>query len=133
MFNPTRWTWSFRIAHPESNRVLFTVNKDWFGTGWFMLRDEWRVYRGEKGDGQQVYYCVSSVIGYSYRCYHDKAEWNNNYEPVARFSHSFVGNVTDLPHKLMLTVNEGEDSTLLLATTCIMDMVYEQEQTNERA
>jgi len=133
MWNPTRWTWSFRIAHPVTDKVLFTINKDWFGGGWFMMRDEWRVYRGHKGDNDQVYYCVSSYIGYEHWCYANKHEWNNGREPRATFSQSMARDLIGLPDKSSLTVREGEDTGLLLATTVIMDMVYEQEEANERA
>lgn len=133
MWNPTRWTWSFRIAHPVTDKVLFTINKDWFGGGWFMMRDEWRVYRGKQGDGNQLYYCVSSYMGYEYWCYKNKDEWIAKRKPRAHFSQSMVRDLIGLPDKLTLKVEEGEDTALLLATTVILDMVYEQEQANDRA
>lgn len=133
MWNPTRWTWSFRITHPVTDAILFTVNKDWFGTGAFWMRDEWRVYRGEKGDGEQVYYCASSLTGYEYWCHHNKAEYQNSVQPAAYFSQSLARDLVGLPDSSTLKVEAGEDTALLLATSVIMDMVYEQEQANERA
>merc|ERR1712146_867398 len=98
-----------------------------------MMRDEWRVYCGHKGDGEQVYFCTSSYVGYEYWCYKTKSEWNNNRKPRAHMSQSMVRDLVGLPDKSTLKVEEGEDTALLLATSVIMDMVYEQEQANERA
>jgi len=133
MWNPLRWTWSFRIKHPETGNILFTINKDWFGGGFFMLRDEWRVYRGRQRDDDQIYYCVSSLTGYDYKCFHDKDEWKNSAKPAAHFSQSMLRDFVGLPDSSTLKVEAGEDTALLLATSVIMDMVYEQEEANDKA
>jgi len=133
LFNPTRWSWSFRIAHPFTGKILFTINKDWLGAGFLWTRDEWRVYRGRKSDGDQIYYCVSSYTGYDYSFFHSKDDWNNNRPPVAKVSQSVARDFVGLPDVFTLKVEQGEDTALLLATTIIHDMVHEQETADKQA
>lgn len=132
IFNPLRWSWSFRITHPRTGEVLYTINKDWVGTGVMWLRDEWRVYRGHKRDGDEVYYCVSSYLGYKYDFYHSKKDYLRNRPAVASVSQSIARSVLGAPDAFTLKVEEGEDTALLLATSVIHDMVYEHEEEDER-
>merc|ERR1712232_542531 len=62
IWNPTRLSWSFRIRHPITNEILYTINKDWFGAGFLFLRDEWGIYRGRRRDRQQIYHIIGGYL-----------------------------------------------------------------------
>lgn len=126
-WNPTRLSWSFRIRNPLTEEILYTINKDWFGTGFLFLRDEWRVYRGRRRQRQQIYHVVGSYGGYGHRFYHSKNDWSVNLPPCAEASQSVGRSVLDLPDVYSLKVHEGEDTALLLATMVIIDMVHDSE------
>lgn len=126
-WNPTRLSWSFRIKHTITDEILFTINKDWIGAGFLFLRDEWRIYRGRRRDGNQIYHMTSSYLGYSHRFYHQKpfSSWTGT--PVAEASQHLGRYMIGLPDVVSLVVHEGEDTALLLAATVIVDMVHESE------
>jgi len=126
-WNPTRLHWSFRIRHPETEAILYTINKDWFGAGFLFIRDEWRIYRGRQRDRDQIYHIIGGYLGYGHRFYHDKSEWRRELEPVAEATQSIARDVLGAPSVFSLKVHEGEDTALLLATTVIIDMVHESE------
>merc|ERR1719162_2362654 len=98
----------------------------------FWSKDEWRIYRGRKRDGEQVYHCVSSYTGFSFQCYHSKDEYQNSAEPCAEISQSFARHYVGLNDKFRLKVHEQEDAALLLAASVIVDMVHEQENAEGR-
>lgn len=127
-WNPTALSWSFRIRHTITDEILFTINKDWVGAGFLFLRDEWRIYRGRRRDGNQIYHMTSSYLGYSHRFYHEKpfSSWTGT--PVAEASQHLGRYLIGLPDVVSLRVHEGEDTALLLAATVIVDMVHESEQ-----
>jgi len=105
---------TFYILRPYSDKVLFTVRRDVFGTGWMMSKDEWQIWRGEKGigggdDDKKVYYCVESSEGPA--CYHSKQEHNHGVKEVAT---KYKGR--------SLEVESGEDTALLFALTVIIDI-----------
>jgi len=127
IWNPTRLTWSFRIRHSITDEILYTINKDWFGAGFLFLRDEWRIYRGRRRDGQQIYHVIGGYFGYGHRFYHTKREWRRGLDPVAEASQSVGRSVIGLPDVFSLKVHENEDTALLLASTVIIDMVHESE------
>jgi len=133
IWNPTRWTWSFRITHPQTGKVLFTINKDWFGTGLLGLRNEWRIYRGHKREGKQIYYAVSGYVGYERYFHHSKADWKKGKKPVAEASQAIGRDLIGLADTYTLQVNEGEDTALLMTSTVIFDMAEEQQAKQERA
>jgi len=127
IWNPTRLHWSFRIRHPITEEILFTINKDWFGAGFLFMRDEWRIYRGRQREGNQIYHIVGGYFGYSHRFYHEKREWRRGMDPAAEASQSVGRSLIGLPDVFSLKVHEGEDTALLLAATVIIDMVHESE------
>jgi hypothetical protein len=127
IWNPTRLHWSFRIRHPETEAILYTINKDWFGAGFLFLRDEWRIYRGRQRDRDQIYHVVGGYFGYGHRFYHEKREWRRNMDPVAEATQSVGRSLIGFPDVFSLKVHEGEDTALLLAATVIIDMVHESE------
>jgi len=127
IWNPTRLSWSFRIRHPITNEILYTINKDWFGAGFLFLRDEWRIYRGRRRDRQQIYHIIGGYFGYGHRFYHEKREWRRGIEPIAEASQHLGRSLVGLPDVFSLKVHEGEDTALLLASTVIIDMVHESE------
>lgn len=126
-WNPTRLSWSFRIRHSITNEILYTINKDWIGAGFLFLRDEWRVYRGRRRDGNQIYHVIGGYFGYGHRYYHNKREWRRGVDPCAEASQSMGRDFLGLPDVYSLKVHENEDTALLLATTVIIDMVHESE------
>jgi len=127
IWNPTRLHWSFRIRHPVTEEILFTINKDWFGAGFLFMRDEWRIYRGRQREGNQIYHIVGGYFGYGHRFYHEKREWRRGVDPAAEASQSVGRSLIGLPDVFSLKVHEGEDTALLLAATVIIDMVHESE------
>lgn len=128
-WNPLRLSWSFRIRHTITDEILFTINKDWIGAGFLFLRDEWRIYRGRRRDGQQIYHMTSSYLGYSHRFYHEKPfSVSLTGQPVAEATQHLGRYLIGLPDVVSLIVHEGEDTALLLAATVIVDMVHESEQ-----
>merc|ERR1719162_550253 len=127
IWNPTRLSWSFRIRHPITNEIMYTINKDWFGAGFLFLRDEWRIYRGQRRDHNQIYHIVGGYFGYGHRYYHNKREWRRGIDPIAEASQSVGRSLLGLPDVYSLKVHENEDTALLLAATVIIDMVHESE------
>lgn len=127
VWNPTRWTYSFRIMDPNTEEILFTINKDWFGAGFLWLRDEWRVYRGRRRDRQRLYHVVGGYFGYGHKFYHRKRDWRRGVEPLAEASQSVGRDVVGLPDVFSLKVKPGQDTALFLATAVIIDMVHETE------
>lgn len=127
IWNPTRLSWSFRIRHPITDEILYTINKDWVGAGFLFIRDEWRIYRGRRRDGDQIYHIIGGYFGYGHRFYHEKREWRRNVDPVAEASQHLGRSLVGLPDVFSLVVQEGEDTALLLAATVIIDMVHESE------
>lgn len=132
IWNPTRLHWSFRIRHPITEEILFTINKDWFGAGFLFMRDEWRVFRGRQRQGDQIYHVIGGYFGYGHRFYHEKREWRRGIEPAAEASQSIGRSLIGLPDVFSLKVHENEDTALLLATTVIIDMVHESEAAARR-
>lgn len=126
-WNPTRLSWSFRIRNPLTEEILYTINKDWFGTGFLFLKDEWRIYRGRRRQRDQIYYVVGSYLGYGHRFYHSKNEYRVNLPPCAEASQEAGRSLLALPDVYSLKVHEGEDTALLLATMVIIDMVHDSE------
>jgi hypothetical protein len=125
--DPMRWSWSFRIAHPFTDRVLFTINKDWFGKGLMWSKDEWRIYRGRKSDNEEVYYGVGTYLGYGNAFYRSQKEYKKGDAPIAKVNQNAKYHLVGAPDLYTLQVQEGEDTALLLATAVIMDMTHEQE------
>lgn len=147
--NPLKLRWSFRILPPGSKDnadSMFTITKDLIGNGWFWLKHEWTIYRGrmkDNGRGQKydvVYYATGSYMGWDFKIYHNKEEFDNGRPPVASISQKLnagaILSVGFLPDKFKLTVHSGEDSALLLAMSTIMDMYHdtkEAEQSNSHS
>jgi len=128
VWNPTRLHWSFRIRHPLTNEILFTINKDIFGGGFLWIRDEWRVYRGQKRDANQLYYIVGGYVGYEHQFFKTKTDWRRGENAVGRAYQSVSRNLMGVaPEVYSVTANEGEDAALLLATSVIINMVHETE------
>jgi hypothetical protein len=80
-WNPEEWVgrFSYRILPPGSKDEedsIFTINKDYIGRGALGVKEEWRVYRGRKRDGQLAYYCVGSYISWDAECYNSVKEYN---------------------------------------------------------
>lgn len=128
--------WSWRILNPVSEDILFTINKDVFGAGFLGIRDEWRIYRGRQRDGEQIYHVVGGYLEYEHEFFHSKEEYLNSVPPcgVARqntLQHDALQGL--LPDSFGVTVQGGEDSALLLATTVIIDLVHETEAATRRA
>lgn len=125
-WNPFKMSWSFRIVHPRTGKVLFTINKDRVGTGLLARRDEWRIYRGRKRARQQIYYVVSGSMDHAHYFYHTKADYKKGKKPVAETSDSVALDQAGLPDSYTLQVKEGEDTALLMAASVIFDMVEQQ-------
>lgn len=120
-WNPTALRWSFRINPPDDKeKILFTINHDIFGHWGY--RGQWWVYRGQKKDNKVVYYCVSSIIGYSHRCYHSKEDWKKEVPPVATMEQGKFRDFFGFFDKFKLKVEAGEDSALLLSVAVAMEV-----------
>jgi len=127
--------WSWRIMNP-AEEILFTINKDIVGAGFLGIRDEWRIYRGRQRDDEQIYHVVGGYLEYEHEFFHSKEEYQNNVAPCATARQQTI-QLTALqgrvPDSFGVTVREGEDTALLLATTVIIDLVHETEAANARA
>jgi len=128
VFNPTSIRWSWRISHPISEKVLFTINKDIIGTGVLWLRDEWTIYRGRMRDANPIYYVVGGYMGYGHQFFKTKTDWRRGVPAVAEASEGITRSILGAPTVFSVKVSEGEDAALLLATTVIINMVHETEK-----
>jgi hypothetical protein len=127
---------SWRIRHPLTNQIMFTINKDFFGTGFLGIRDEWRIYRGRERDATQIYYIVADYSAHSHRFYHNEDEYQNSVTPCAQsrfytrggtYTQGFVSD------SIGVSVGPGEDTALVLSTTIVIDMLNEERAERARA
>merc|ERR1740138_1150289 len=129
VWNPFAMRNSFRV-HPPGNKegILYTFNKDILGRGFLGIKEEWRIYYGRERQGQQVYYCVGSYMGWSYNCYKTQAEYDAGAPPIAYTEQEMNAGaiMTDfsqwLPDNYRLFIREGVDSALILALMTVIDM-----------
>lgn len=127
---------SWRIRHPISNQILFTINKDFFGAGFFGARDEWRIYRGRERDGDQMYYVVADYSSHTHSFYHNEAEYQNSAPPAAQSRQYTPGGTYTqgfVSDSIGVQVQAGEDTALVLATTICVDMLNEVRAAQQRA
>lgn len=150
--NPFRARYSYRVLKPGQRKswraddVLFTMNRDIWGRGFLGIKDEWRIYQGRERDGKMVYYCVRSWMGWSTRCWHNKAEYESGrgsltirgssgqkIGPCAVLSQvANAGAYTEgAPDQYYLFVNAGEDSALLLSFGILYDSTEDQKDAKE--
>jgi len=146
-FNPFQARYSYRILKPSLQKhwsdadIMFTMNRDIFGRGFFGIKDEWRIYQGRERDGKMVYYCVGTWRGWRMRCWHSKEEYESGrssltisglpgpkYAPCAVLSQ--VANVgafvQGVPDQYYLFTNAGEDTALLLSFSILYDSTEDQ-------
>jgi len=128
VFNPTRIRWSWRISHPVTEEVLFTINKDMFGAGILFLRDEWTVYRGRMRDALPIYYVVGGYWGYGHQFFKSKTDWRRGVPALGEASEEKLRSFVGAPTVFSVKVTEGQDAALMLATTVIINMVHETER-----
>eukprot|EP00928_Gymnodinium_smaydae_P033840 TRINITY_DN2412_c0_g1_i1.p1 TRINITY_DN2412_c0_g1~~TRINITY_DN2412_c0_g1_i1.p1 ORF type:complete len:365 (+),score=45.24 TRINITY_DN2412_c0_g1_i1:372-1466(+) len=145
MVNPRGWLReSFRVFPGNANvknlaHTLFTINRDFFGRGILWLKDEWRIYRGRKRHGEQIYYARGGY--FQTWSHHDIFRTNGSFtkqDPgivAGRLQKIFtkrgiVGDLTGvgdwLPDRFELDVNEGEDSGILLTLALLCDMASDR-------
>lgn len=127
---------SWRIRHPMTNQILFTINKDFWGAGFLAMRDEWRIYRGRERDGDQIYYIVSDYSSHNHQFFHNEDEYQNsqpaaatsrNYSPGGTYTQGFISD------SIGVSVGPGEDTALIMSTTIVIDMLNEVRAANRRA
>lgn len=153
VLNPFKYRYSYRVLKPSQKKwwgnddVLFTLNRDMIGRGFFGIKDEWRIYSGREQDGRMVYYCVQSWWGWQTRCWHSKLEYESGrssltisgvsgpkYNPCAVLSQvanlgafsGVVGVASFVPDQYYLFVNSGEDSALLMTMSVIIDSAQDE-------
>jgi hypothetical protein len=155
-YNPFKYRFSYRVLRPgapkwwEDKDILFTVNRDLFGRGFFGIKDEYRIYQGRERNGIERYYCVQSWWGWMTRCWHSKREYESGrtsltvkghggpkFNPIAVLSQKvnaaafskFLKPLAFFPDKYTLFVNSGEDAALLTALSIIVDSTEDQKET----
>merc|ERR1712004_527345 len=86
--NPLKFRWSFRIlpAGSKSNDdTLFTINRDFFSKGLLGVKEKWRIYQGRKRDKNMIYYCIGNYIGWDFKFYRSKWDYDlGNREVLAK-------------------------------------------------
>jgi len=127
VLNPTRIRWSWRISHPMTEEVLFTINKDMIGSGILFLRDEWTVYKGRMRDARPIYYVVGGYWGYGHQFFKSKTDWRRGLPALGEASEEKLRSIAGAPSVFSVEVTEGQDAALMLATTVIINMVHETE------
>lgn len=141
-FNPTAWRTIFWITtitgdDPEKD-VRYSLMKGFWGHG--LIRTEWFIYRGKKNEWTKspgatlIYYCIGSIFDFDYSCWKDKKEWRQGKKgptggkPRATIKKNFDREAMswvigfDLPAKMVITVEEGEDTGLFMALSSAMDI-----------
>jgi len=153
-WNPVEWVgrFSYRILAPDEKnkkKYLYTINKDYFGRGFAWAKEEWRIYRGTKGDGELAYYCVGSYLGWDTKCYESVKDYNQGRkgltvwgpsqiremkkkEPVAELGQKWTNLATvvglpfnALPDAYYVKVKPGADTALFIAFATILDTAHD--------
>jgi len=153
-WNPVEWVgrFSYRILAPnekDTKKALYTINKDYFGRGFFWTKEEWRIYRGTMSDGELAYYCVGSYLGWDTKCYESKKDYNQGRkgltvwgpdeiremkkkEPVAELGQKWWNLATTigvpfnlLPDAYYVKVKPGADTALFIAFATILDTAHD--------
>jgi hypothetical protein len=153
-WNPVEWVgrYSYRILAPhekDTKKALYTINKDYFGRGFLWTKEEWRIYRGTKRNGELAYYCVGSYLGWDTKCYESKEDYNQGrkgltvwgpseiqemkrQEPVAELGQKWwnLATTVGLPFNLLpdayyVKVKPGADTALFIAFATILDTTHD--------
>eukprot|EP00928_Gymnodinium_smaydae_P040606 TRINITY_DN27522_c0_g1_i1.p1 TRINITY_DN27522_c0_g1~~TRINITY_DN27522_c0_g1_i1.p1 ORF type:complete len:298 (+),score=32.80 TRINITY_DN27522_c0_g1_i1:58-894(+) len=146
VFNPLRIRQSFRVSPPNNSNVsdvLFTINRDIFGQGFLWMKDEWRIYRGQKKHNDQVYFAIGGYLeswssteiykipGSDYQQHPDKRVGTIKKKLNSKTVVGDVLGVGDwMGDRFIVEVKEGEDSALLLAFGMITDMFHDAVESN---
>jgi len=129
---------SWRIKHPDSEQILFTITKDYIGRGWLGSREEWRIYRGRRRDHQQLYYIVADTAARNYQFFPTENSFGNDETPVANARLLGDASIPEIrtqgidPNTIVVHVNEGEDTALVMSATVAIDLLKELTAYNER-
>mmetsp|Transcript_102365 Transcript_102365/g.298462 ORF Transcript_102365/g.298462 Transcript_102365/m.298462 type:complete len:278 (+) Transcript_102365:43-876(+) len=121
---------SFRILPPRSKEnadALFTINKDVYGRGGLMLRNEWRIYRGRERDGDEAYYCVSAHFDLEWKVYKSQHAYERYEYPIATIKQVPITDAAPsasppLRDTFKVSIQHGEDSALILSLTTLLDV-----------
>lgn len=99
------------------------------------MKEEWKVYRGRERDGNMVMYCVGSYLGWDFKMYRNKADYDQDRHPIAKIEQKRnLGAIVEhnwLPDKFKIKVYEGGDAALALALSSIIDMVHDSKGGSE--
>jgi len=125
--------WFIRDAY--TNHIMFEVRKDFFGAGFLGSRDEWRIYRGEERDRNQIYYIVADYSSRSHEFYHNEDEFQNSTTACAQTRFYTPGGIYStglVSDSIGVSVGPGEDTALILSTTIVIDIANEDRAASER-
>mmetsp|Transcript_62843 Transcript_62843/g.168670 ORF Transcript_62843/g.168670 Transcript_62843/m.168670 type:complete len:453 (+) Transcript_62843:73-1431(+) len=144
--NPLQLRDSFRIVQYDehctlgwcgADKVLFTINKDWFGRGLLWMKEEWRVYRGRKRHQDPIYYAIGSYFEAEYNIWHTQQEKAAGQQPLGQLVQDMNGAwVTQqfsdasqlngfLNNNFKLMISGNEDAGLLTTLAAVIDIVHD--------
>jgi len=144
--NPLQLRDSFRIVQYDEHctlgwcgagKVLYTINKDWFGRGLLWMKEEWRIYRGRKRHQDPIYYAIGSYFEAEYNIWHNQQEKAAGQQPLGQLVQQMNGawatqQFSDasqlngfLNNNFKLMISGHEDAGLLTTLAAVIDMVHD--------